>query len=52
MSDKNTTDKPINFIRHQINDDLDSGLHSAIQTRFPPESLMVICIVAMRNLFA
>ena len=37
MSDNNPTEKPINFIRHQINDDLDSGLHSAIQTRFPPE---------------
>jgi hypothetical protein len=35
MSDKSTTNKPINFIRHQINDDLDSGLHSSIQTRFP-----------------
>jgi len=37
MSDNTPTDKPINFIRHQINDDLDSGLHSSIQTRFPPE---------------
>ena len=37
MSDNSSTDKPINFIRHQINDDLDSGLHSSIQTRFPPE---------------
>lgn len=37
MSNNNPTEKPINFIRHQINDDLDSGLHSAIQTRFPPE---------------
>ena len=26
-----------NFIRNQINDDLDSGLHAEIQTRFPPE---------------
>jgi glutaminyl-tRNA synthetase len=33
----NPTEKPINFIRHQINEDLDSGLHSTIQTRFPPE---------------
>jgi glutaminyl-tRNA synthetase len=37
MSDNTPIDKPINFIRHQINDDLDSGLHSSIQTRFPPE---------------
>lgn len=27
----------INFIRHQINNDLDANLHKAIQTRFPPE---------------
>ncbi len=37
MSENTPTDKPVNFIRHQINDDLDSGLHSSIQTRFPPE---------------
>ncbi|MDB9828929.1 glutamine--tRNA ligase [Candidatus Thioglobus sp.] len=37
MSDNTPIDKPVNFIRHQINDDLDSGLHSSIQTRFPPE---------------
>ena len=37
MSENTPTDKPVNFIRHQINDDLDSGLHSAVQTRFPPE---------------
>jgi len=37
MSDNTPAEKPINFIRHQINDDLNSGLHSSIQTRFPPE---------------
>ena len=37
MSENTPTDKPVNFIRHQINDDLDSGLHSAVQTRFPLE---------------
>ncbi len=37
MNDTNLIDKHINFIRHQINNDLDSGLHSVIQTRFPPE---------------
>ena len=37
MSNNTPTDKPINFIRHQINDDLDSKLHGSIQTRFPPE---------------
>ena len=37
MSDNIPIDKPINFIRHQINDDLDSRLHTSIQTRFPPE---------------
>ena len=36
MSD-NTTVETTNFIRNQINDDLDSGLHQSIQTRFPPE---------------
>jgi glutaminyl-tRNA synthetase len=28
---------PTNFIRNIIQDDLDSGKHSKIQTRFPPE---------------
>ena len=37
MSDNTPIEKPINFIRHQINNDLDSGLHASIQTRFPPE---------------
>lgn len=37
MSNNNPADKLINFIRHQINNDLNSGLYSAIQTRFPPE---------------
>ena len=37
MSDNTPIEKPINFIRHQINNDLDSGLHTSIQTRFPPE---------------
>ena len=36
MSD-NTPVETTNFIRNQINNDLDSGLHSSIQTRFPPE---------------
>ena len=29
--------KSTNFIRNHINNDLDSGLYSSIQTRFPPE---------------
>jgi glutaminyl-tRNA synthetase len=37
MSDAKSDEKPVNFIRHQINEDLDSGLHATIQTRFPPE---------------
>ena len=36
MSD-NTPVETTNFIRNQINDDLDSNLHGSIQTRFPPE---------------
>ncbi|SFV84283.1 hypothetical protein MNB_SUP05-9-428 [hydrothermal vent metagenome] len=43
MSDNTPTDKPINFIRHQINNDLDSGLHSQNQ--------MAIYILVMQNLF-
>jgi len=37
MSDTNLEDKPTNFIRNQINNDLEIGLHSSIKTRFPPE---------------
>ena len=37
MSTKTSLVKPTNFIRNQINNDLDSGLHSSVQTRFPPE---------------
>ncbi|AYQ57453.1 Glutaminyl-tRNA synthetase [Bathymodiolus thermophilus thioautotrophic gill symbiont] len=38
MSNNTSNDKPvINFIRHQINDDLALNLHKSIQTRFPPE---------------
>ena len=37
MSDTNLEEKPTNFIRNQINNDLEIGLHSSIKTRFPPE---------------
>ncbi len=38
MSDNTTNNKPIvNFIRHQIDDDLNAKLYNGIQTRFPPE---------------
>ena len=37
MSDTTPLKKPTNFIRNQINSDLDSGLHSSVITRFPPE---------------
>jgi len=37
MSDHTPPIKPSNFIRNQINIDLDSGLHSSVITRFPPE---------------
>ena len=50
MSDKDTVNKPVNFIRHQINDDLNSGLHSTIQTRFPPEPNGIYTL-AMQNQF-
>ena len=37
MSDTIPLIKPTNFIRNQINIDLNSGLHSSVLTRFPPE---------------
>jgi len=37
MSDTISLIKPTNFIRNQINSDIDSGLHSSVITRFPPE---------------
>jgi len=37
MSAEDEITTPTNFIRNIIQDDLDSGKHKAIQTRFPPE---------------
>jgi len=37
MSNTFTSTKPTNFIRNQINIDLDSALHNSVITRFPPE---------------
>ncbi len=37
MSDTETTEKAGNFIRNIIQQDLDSGKHASVQTRFPPE---------------
>ena len=37
MSAEDEITTPANFIRNIIQDDLDSGKHNAIQTRFPPE---------------
>jgi len=37
MSDLTPPIKSTNFIRNKINSDLDSGLHSSVITRFPPE---------------
>jgi len=37
MSAEDETTTPTNFIRNIIQDDLDSGKHASIQTRFPPE---------------
>jgi len=37
MSDTIPLKKPTNFIRNKINTDIDSGLHSSVITRFPPE---------------
>jgi len=37
MNSNNSVENSTNFIRNQINDDLARGVHSNIQTRFPPE---------------
>ena len=37
MSDKAPLKKNTNFIRNQINNDLESKLHNSVHTRFPPE---------------
>ena len=37
MSAEDETTTPTNFIRNIIQDDLDSGKHNTLQTRFPPE---------------
>jgi glutaminyl-tRNA synthetase len=37
MSDVIPIIKPTNFIRNHIHNDLDSGLHSSVQKRLPPE---------------
>ena len=37
MSAEDEITTPTNFIRNIIQDDLDSGKHASIQTRFPPE---------------
>ncbi|AXE61659.1 glutamine--tRNA ligase/YqeY domain fusion protein [Candidatus Thioglobus sp. NP1] len=37
MSDKAPLTKNTNFIRNQINNDLESKLHNSVHTRFPPE---------------
>lgn len=37
MNSPNLIKKPINFIRNIINEDISSGKHKSVQTRFPPE---------------
>jgi glutaminyl-tRNA synthetase len=37
MNSKKTFSKPTNFIRNQIDNDLQKGKHASIITRFPPE---------------
>ena len=37
MNSQNTEEKPSNFIRNIINEDLSIGNHSSVITRFPPE---------------
>ena len=37
MNTQNSSKKPTNFIRNVINEDLSSGKHKSVITRFPPE---------------
>ena len=37
MNSQNKEEKPTNFIRNVINEDISSGKHVVIKTRFPPE---------------
>jgi glutaminyl-tRNA synthetase len=37
MNSQNKEEKPVNFIRNIINEDISSGKHSSVITRFPPE---------------
>ena len=37
MSHVDTEVRPSNFIRNIIDEDLKSGKHTSVQTRFPPE---------------
>ena len=37
MNPKNTVDKPTNFIRNIIDEDLLNGKYNKVITRFPPE---------------
>ena len=37
MNSQDSSKKPTNFIRNIINDDLSSGKHKSVITRFPPE---------------
>jgi len=37
MNSENSDKKPTNFIRNIINEDLSSGKHKSVITRFPPE---------------
>jgi len=37
MNSHNQGEKPINFIRNIINEDISSGKHNSVKTRFPPE---------------
>lgn len=37
MSHVDTEVRPSNFIRNIIDEDLQSGKHTSVQTRFPPE---------------
>ena len=44
MNSHNLGEKPINFIRNIINEDISSGKHKSVQTRFPPEPIVYLHI--------
>ena len=45
MNSENSDNKPTNFIRNIINEDLTSGKHISVITRFPPDRMAIFISV-------